>query len=72
MKNGPHFSCQHPASVLSPMSRWVGHGHCSLGSMFARAFLVVPANNVAFIVPRAERLWLASPVQIIESRQARS
>jgi membrane protein YdbS with pleckstrin-like domain len=27
VKNGPHFSCQHPASVLSPMSRWVGHGH---------------------------------------------
>jgi hypothetical protein len=40
--------------------------------LFGRRVLVVPAKNVAFIVPRAERLWLASPVQIIESRQARS
>lgn len=39
--------------------------------LLGRCVLVVPAKNVAFIVPRAERLWLASPAQIIE-KQARA
>jgi hypothetical protein len=35
-----------------------------------RRLLHVPASEVAFIVPRAERIWLASPVRIAGSEAA--
>lgn len=35
-----------------------------------RRLLSVSSANVAFIVPRAERIWLASPVQIVGSAAA--
>jgi hypothetical protein len=38
--------------------------------LLGKRVLVVPTGNVAFIVPRAKKLWLASPVQIVESRLA--
>ncbi len=38
--------------------------------LFGRRVLVVPTSSVAFIVSRAQKLWLASTVQIIESRRA--
>jgi len=37
---------------------------------FGRRLLHVPASEVAFIVPRAERIWLASPVRIAGSEAA--
>jgi hypothetical protein len=30
-----------------------------------RRLLLVPADEVAFIIPRAERIWLHSPVRVI-------
>lgn len=38
--------------------------------VLGRRVLVVPLSSVAFIVPRAQRLWLASPVEILESTRA--
>lgn len=38
--------------------------------LLGRRVLLVPASSVQFIVPRAQRLWLHSPVQIVESRAA--
>lgn len=38
--------------------------------VLGRRVLLVPASSVEFIVPRAKRLWLHSPVQIAESRAA--
>ena len=38
--------------------------------LLGRRVLLVPASSVAFVVPRAQRLWLHSPVQIAESRAA--
>ena len=35
-----------------------------------RRVLLVPAAEVAFIVPRAERIWLRSPVAIAGSERA--
>jgi hypothetical protein len=35
-----------------------------------RRLLLVPASEVAFIVPRAEQIWLASPVRIARSEAA--
>ncbi|MGZ4408768.1 MAG: hypothetical protein ACXVY6_08265 [Gaiellaceae bacterium] len=35
-----------------------------------RHVLSVSAANVAFIVPRAERIWLTSPVQLVGSAAA--
>lgn len=37
---------------------------------FGRRLLHVPASEVAFIVPRAERIWLASSVRIAGSEAA--
>jgi hypothetical protein len=36
--------------------------------LLGRRVLLVPASSVEFIVPRAKRLWLHSPVQIAESQ----
>jgi hypothetical protein len=30
-----------------------------------RRLLVVPVDEVAFIIPRAERIWLRSPVRVV-------
>ena len=38
--------------------------------LLGRRILHVPASSVAFIVPRAQRLWLQSPIQIAASRAA--
>jgi hypothetical protein len=35
--------------------------------LLGRRILHVPASSVAFIVPRAQRLWLHSPIQIAAS-----
>ncbi len=35
-----------------------------------RRILLVPAENVAFIVPRAERIWLQTPLTIVGSETA--
>lgn len=35
-----------------------------------RHLLEISADDVAFIVPRAERIWLRSPVQILHSAPA--
>lgn len=43
--------------------------HVRVG-VLGRRILTVPLGSVAFIVPRAEKLWLASPVQILESTRA--
>jgi hypothetical protein len=32
--------------------------------------LIVPAGAVAFIVPRARRIWLRTPVEIVSSEAA--
>jgi hypothetical protein len=42
--------------------------HVRVG-VLGRRVLIVPLSSVAFIVPRAEKIWLAAPVQILESRQ---
>jgi hypothetical protein len=38
--------------------------------LLGRRLLFVPAAEVAFIVPRAQRIWLRSPVDVIETRIA--
>lgn len=38
--------------------------------LLGRRVLLVPASSVEFVVPRAQRLWLHSPVQIAASRAA--
>jgi hypothetical protein len=35
-----------------------------------RRLLLIRARDVAFIVPRAERIWLAAPTQIVGSEAA--
>jgi hypothetical protein len=37
---------------------------------FGRRVLFVRAANVAFVVPRAERVWLATPTEIVGSEPA--
>ena len=40
--------------------------------MLGRRVLAVPGESVAFIVPRAQRIWLRSPVRILGSRGDRA
>jgi hypothetical protein len=37
---------------------------------FGRRVLIVPSEAVQFIVPRARRIWLRSPVEIVASEAA--
>lgn len=37
--------------------------------LLGRRVLLVPVSEVAFIVPRAERIWLRSPVSLIASAE---
>jgi len=36
--------------------------------LLGKRILLVPLGSVAFIVPRAKKLWLASPVEILDSK----
>ena len=36
--------------------------------VLGRRVLVIPAGSVAFIVPRAQRIWLHSPVRLLGTR----
>ena len=38
--------------------------------LLGRRIVLVPATGVDFIVPRAERIWLRSPVEILGSEAA--
>jgi hypothetical protein len=39
--------------------------------LLGRRVLLVPAGSVAFIVPRAQRIWLHSPVHVLGTRDGR-
>jgi len=38
--------------------------------LLGRRVLVIPASSIAFIVPRARRIWLHSPVEILGTSEA--